>query len=179
MVDHPASLVVDALDRVDKYQYHYRHRNVLPHNRPDMLHISMENDDQLGSFTLSIGHGNGHRVANYYLERGTITVDMTRMIISVIRGHGPAGGLKKIKSGVGTGFSIAFGAVANVYKVATGKLRKAPGIFALVENFYETIAGREPLIVREEVTTQMTEMLDTVWEDINSNPIEDAVESKT
>ncbi len=175
MVDHPASLVVDVLDRVDSYQYHYGHRNILPYDRPDLLHISMQNSDQIGSFTLSLGHGNGHRVANYYLEKGTITIDMTRQVISVIRGSGPPGMVKKITSSLSIGASIAFGSIFNIFKVITGKLRKAPGIFALVENFYHTVEGKDRLIVKEAVVSQMIEMLDAVWEDANSHPLNDVL----
>ncbi len=173
MVDHPASLVVDVLGQVDSYQYHYAHRNILPYDRPDLLHISMQNDDQIGSFTLSLGHGNGHRVANYYLEKGTITIDMTRQVISVIRSSGPPGMVKKITSSLSIGWSIAFGSIANIFKVLIGRLRKAPGIFALVENFYQTIEGKDRLIVKASVIQQMTEMLDTIWNDANSHPLND------
>jgi len=173
MVDHPASLVVDAMGQVDSYQYHYGHRNILPYDRPDLLHISMQNEDQLGSFTLSLGHGNGHRVANYYLEKGTITIDMTRQVISVIRGSGPPGLVKKITSSLSIGWAIAFGSIANIFKVLMGRLRKAPGIFALVENFYQTVEGKDRLIVKDKVVSQITEMLDSIWEDVNSHPIND------
>ncbi len=173
MVDHPASLVVDVMERVDNYQYHYGQRNILPYDCPDLLHISMQNEDQIGSFTLSLGHGNGHRVANYYLEKGTITIDMTRQVISVIRGSGPPGMVKKISSSLSTGWSIAFGSVFNIVKVITGKLRKAHGIFTLVENFYHTVEGKDRLLVKEQVVSQMTEMLDNIWEDVNSHPLDD------
>jgi len=171
MVDHPASLVVDALDRVDSYQFHCAWRNLLPHDRPDMLHVSLQNDDQIGSFTLSLGHGNGHRIANYYLEKGTITVDMTRQLISVIKGSGPPGMVKKILSSITTGCAWACGSIANVFKVATGKLRKAPGIFNLVDNFYQVIDGRATPLVREAVTVQMTQMLDEIWIAANNTPV--------
>lgn len=173
MVDHPASLVLDVLDGVDSYQYHYAHRNVLPYNRPDLLHISMQNADQIGSFTLSLGHGNGHRVANYYLENGTITIDMTRQVISVIRGSGPPGMIKKILSSLTIGWSIAFGSIANIFKVIFGKLRRAPGIFALVENFYQTVEGKDRLLVTDRVLNPLIEMLDTIWNDVNQHPLND------
>lgn len=175
MVDHPASLIVDAMDSPEtlQYKYHYGYRNLLPFNRPDLLHVSLQNADQLGSFTLSLGHGNGHRVANYYLEKGTITIDMTRQLFNLIQGSGPPNVIKKTLSGITSGFASAGGSIGNVFKVATGKLRKAPGIFNLIENFYQTIEGRSRLIVKEAVAFQMTQMLDDIWTDANNHPLQD------
>lgn len=173
MADHPASLVVDIMDCPEtlQYQYHYGYRNLLPYNRPDLLHVSLQNFDQLGSFTLSLGHGNGHRVANYYLEKGTITIDMTRQLFNVIQGSGPPNVIRKTLSGITSGFTLVTGSISNVFKVATGKLRKAPGIFNLIENFYQTIEGRSQLIVKEAVALQMTKMLDDIWTDAHNHPL--------
>ncbi len=176
MVDHPASLIVDVLDNPEnlQYKYHYARRNLLPFtNPPDLLHISLQNDDQMGSLTLSLGHGNGHRIANYYLEKGTITIDMTRQLFSVIQGSGPPNIIKKTLSGITSGFAWAGGSVGNVIKVATGKLRRAPGIFSLIENFYQTIEGRSQLLVKEAIAFQMVQMLDDIWTDINNHPLQD------
>ena len=168
MVDHPASVVIDALDRVDHWQYQVAWRNLLLYDQPDLLHLSLQNDDQIGSFTLSLGHGNGHRIANYYFERGTVTVDMTRQLFSVIRGSGPPGAVKKLLTGLSTAHALAWGTFSNVWKVATGRLRSSPGIFNLVENFYATIDGRESSMIRDGVTTQMTSILDDLWSSINA-----------
>lgn len=171
MVDHPASLVIDAMDRVDRWQFQVAWRNLLPYDRPDLLHLCLQNDDQIGSLTLSLGHGNAHRVANYYFECGTVTVDMTRQLISVIRGSGPPGGVKKILTSLSTAHTWCWGTFSNMWKVATGHLQPAPGIFNLVENFYAVIDGRAQPLVRESMTTQMTTILDQLWSSINRIPV--------
>jgi predicted dehydrogenase len=167
MADHPASVVIDAMEGVKEYKLLTSCHNVLPGGFPDLLHVSLKNDDQIGSFTLSLSQGGAHRQISYYLEKGTIIVDMSRQFGSIVKGRGPQNFVKKVLSGVGIGFDYAFGSVMNIVKVLTGSLQKNPGVTFLIQNFYRSILGGEDLIIDPSTPHHVVTLLEKVWNDVN------------
>ena len=169
MADHPASLVIDAMDGIQEHNMFFSRRNVLPNDCPDLLHVALRNDDQIGSFMLSLGHGSVHRQAQYFLEGGTITVDMSRQLISIIRNRGSQNFIRKTLSGIKLGWNFGMGSVSNVFKVMKGSLQKDPGIVNLIHNFYNAIKGEEVLIVNYRTIIELVSLLEKVWNEMNSD----------
>ncbi|MHA1343134.1 MAG: Gfo/Idh/MocA family protein [Promethearchaeota archaeon] len=167
MADHPASLVIDVIDGVNEYNLFFSRRNFLPNDCPDIMHVAMQNEDQIGSFTLYFGKGNSHRYIQYFLERGTIIVDMTRQLVSYIRNQGPQNFIKKTMTGIKIGWNFAGGSVFNVYRVIKGSLERNPGIVNLIKNFYNTINGKEELIVKHATVISVVSILEEIWKEIN------------
>jgi len=167
MTDHPASIVIDAMDGVNKYNVFFSRRNVLPNDCPDLLHVALQNQDQVGSFTIYLGQGNAHRQVQYFLEEGTIIVDMTRQLVSFIRNQGPQNFIKKTLTGINMGWDFAGGSVCNILRVIKGSLQRNPGIVNLIRNFYSTIHGEEELIVRYPTVVQIVSLLEDIWNEMN------------
>jgi len=168
MADHPASLVIDAMDGIQEHNMFFCRRNVLPNDCPDLLHVALRNDDQIGSFTLSLGHGSTHRQAEYFLEGGIITVDMSRQLISIIRNRVPQNFIRKTLSGINLGWNFSMGSVSNVFKVMKGSLQKDPGIVNIIHNFYNAIKGEEGVIVHSRTIIEVVSLLEKIWSEMNS-----------
>jgi predicted dehydrogenase len=170
MIDHPLSLVLSALDRVDRHHVTVNRRNVLPYGCPDLMHLSLANDHQVGSVTLTLGHGCNERRAQFILEGGSIVIDMGRQLIASVVGRGPQNFIKKALSGINEGVAFAGGTVGNMVKAVRGKLARDPGIANLMQNFYSAMDSDEPLLVRHDMVLEMTGLLDVVWKETGYSP---------
>ncbi|MHA1380993.1 MAG: Gfo/Idh/MocA family protein [Candidatus Helarchaeota archaeon] len=167
MADHPASLIVDVLDEIKEHEIVFSRRNLLPNDCIDLLHVAIRNEAQVGSFTLSIGHGNVHREVKYFLEGGTIIVDMSRQLISIIKNKGPQNFINKTLTGVNVGWDFTSQSVLNVFKVIKGSLKRNPGIINLIRNFYSAIWAQEELIVNYNTVKKVVSILEDVWKKTN------------
>ena len=167
MADHPASVVVDAMESVEQSDSYFCRRNVLPHDCPDFMHMVLKNQDQMGSFSLSLAHGAAHRQVQYFLEGGTIVADMSRQLMGIVRSQGPQNFIKKTTSGFGLGWKFGMGSVGNVFKVITGSLQRNPGIVHLIQNFYDAVQGKEVLLVKSHKVKNMVAALERAWAQVN------------
>lgn len=169
--DHPASLVLDVMDPIHGYKILFGRRNLLPFDSPDLLHVVVQNEDQIGSFTLSLGHGSSDIRAHLLFESGSIVLDIRRMLINYTRGKGSQSYVKRALSSIFEGFSLLKGTVKNSIEIMIGKLQREPGSFNIVENFYKTITSGEKLLISHQTASAVTELLENVWEEINHNKL--------
>ena len=168
MIDHPLSLALSVMDPVEEHHLFVNRRNMLPCDSPDLVHLSLRNQHQVGSLTLSLGHGCNERRAHFILEGGSIVIDMGRQLISCNKGRGPQSFIKKALSGILEGYAYAGGTVRNMVLAACGKLARDPGIAHVMENFYRAIEFGDELTVRAEVLRSMTGLLDEIWDEVDS-----------
>jgi predicted dehydrogenase len=164
--DHPLSLIVSVMEPIQEHRVVVHHRNILPLGSPDLLHVVLKSHDQIGSFTLSLGHGNTDIRAHFILEGGSIILDLRRMLMNVTKGRGPANIVKRALSGILEGYSNISGTLSNVVSMATKRLQREPGIFAIIRNFYRTIEAKEELLVNHEVVSAITRILEEIWKEI-------------
>ncbi len=167
MADHPASLIVAAMDPILEQTVSWARRNLLPYDCPDLLEVSVRNADQVGSFILSMGHGCNERSAQFLLEGGSIQIDMGRQLYSCITGRGPQNFLKKAMSGVSEGYSSIGGTIRNVLGGVTGKLQRDPGIATMVKNFYDTLEARSGLMVSPNTVEAIISLGEVIWNEVN------------
>ena len=169
MADHPASLVLKAMNPIEESIISFTSHNLLPRNNPDLLHVCVKNDQQIGSFTLSLGHGCAERRAYFLLEKGSIMIDMSKQLFHLTKGQGPHNFIQKGVFGAAEGKAMILGTIGNIVNVMFGKLQKDPGIANIVDNFYKTIAGKEKLQVSYELALAVTTLLENVWEEMGDN----------
>lgn len=169
--DHPASLVLDVMDPIEDHKIFCSSRNILPYNCPDLLHVVAKSKDQIGSFTLSLGHGSTDIRAYFFLEGCSITIDIRRMLISYTKGKGLQNFFKRALSGILDGYSLAGGTIKNALKLITGKLKREPGIINVISNFYKAISSGEELLVRRDTVAAVTKLLEDVWNEIDYKPM--------
>ena len=163
LADHPASLVIDALDDVDRSHAHLGRRVPLPRSSPDLLHVSVSNFSQIGSLTMSFGHGNTHGYITYCLEAGTIQVDLHRHLSLTMAGRGPYSLAKRFVTGIAMSGAMALGNVSYSAQRAAGLLEQSPGVALLIENYYRVIAGGENPIVSSETARRTVDVLERAW----------------
>ncbi len=168
---HPASVIIDLMDPIKEYKFQFLRRNILPNNCPDLLHVMVKNADQIGSFTLSMGHGNNERHIDILFENGTIFIDITRQLYTCISWSGPQNFVKKALSGIKFGLSPIKGTIENVLNVVRGKLSRDPGIMNITNNFYNSINSGDELLVSKENAEVVTELLENIWESFNNSKI--------
>lgn len=176
MIDHPLSLVLSAMDDITDHHVHISRRNILPHDSPDLVHLSLGSEDQMGSLTLSLGHGANDRRAQFVLEGGTIMIDMGRQLISVTRGRGPQSFVKKALSGIQDGYAYGGGTVKNMVLGVAGKLQRDPGIVNVMANFYDAVERGTPLMVTHKMLSTLTRILDSIWAQLEEQPAQQANE---
>ena len=164
--DHPASLMVSVLDSIEEYKTTVAHRNILPFDSPDLLHVAVKNRDQIGSFTLSLGHGNTDIRAHFLLEGGFITLDLRRMLFSLVRMQGQQKMIQRALSGILEGSSLISGTLNNILGMVTKRLQREPGIFHVIKNFYETIVLEKEPLISHELMLAITGLLEGVWKEV-------------
>ena len=160
---------MDGLGHIDQQNFLVGRRSALPNNSPDLMHVSARNDDQIGSFTLTFGHGNTYGQASYFLEAATIFVDLRRQFLTVQKGKGPQSGAGKITSAMRFGWDIGWATVGNIGNRVTGSHEREPGITGLIKNFYRAIDGEEDLAVSDGTAAGVIALLDQVWAGIESD----------
>lgn len=167
MADHPASLIVDAMDSIEHHCSYFCHRNILPNDCPDLLNVSLKNNDQVGSFTLYLGNGPAQWQVYYFLEKGIVMADMGRQLITTIQTKGSQNFIKKTLSGLEFGYSYVHGTIQNIIDVARGNLQRNPGIQNMLLNFYHAIAGKEDLIVAQQTAENIIGVLEKIWQEMD------------
>jgi len=165
-ISHPASLLVAFMDPITDVIAQAATRNILPSKWPDVVHVVLKGDDQVGSFTLSVGHGNGDRSARLLFEHGYISLDFVRQLATVVHGTWPHNFVKKATSGLIEGLSLFFSTISNGVKVATKRMDSNPGLFAIVGNFYRSIEYGEPMLVSRNNVTEVTRIVEEVWNQV-------------
>ncbi len=175
MIDHPVSVVLSFLDSVDDYKMTYLSRNVLPNDVYDLVQITFNNDDQIGSMLLSFGHGCNHRKADLLFEAGVITLDFSKQLYYCTKGRGRQNFIKKAFGGISEGKAYMFGTIKNFYDTFTGKLQKDPGITNIMSNYYDAILHNEELLVPHSQMLQISSILDKVWNDMDKNESENNI----
>lgn len=163
VVDHPMSLLADAIDDPVLQSVCIRRRADLPQNTPNVMHAVVANKKQIGSFTLSYGNGNAFAFVNYFLEAGTIRVDLRNFTMMVEPGAGSVPFFKRVVTGIRLGMGLGFGMFGMVWARVTGKTADNPGIKGLIENFYAVIEDREEPIVSASTTRDVVRLLDNIW----------------
>ncbi|GAG69247.1 unnamed protein product, partial [marine sediment metagenome] len=157
---------VELMDPIEEHKIIVSRRNVLPGNCPDLLHVGIKNSDQIGSFTLSMGHGNNEKHAELMFENGAIFLDITRQLYTSIIGRGPENFIKKTISGTLNGYSHIKSTYVNIFNVMRGKLSRDPGLVNIVKNFYQVINSKAESLVTEENAISVTELLEKIWREV-------------
>jgi predicted dehydrogenase len=147
LITHPASLMCEVLGEPVEIRSTTLSRNVLPHDVGDLLHVSATFGASLGSFTISMGHGNADRVAVLRLEGGTVTTDLSRQVTTVRAHRGPSNIIDKMVGGYGIGVAHTVGMTQMLSQVATKKLRRDPGLRNFVHQFYDAVLRDAPIPV--------------------------------
>jgi len=171
-ISHPASLLVAFMDRITDVSVQAATRNILPSKWPDIVHVVLKSDDQVGSFTLSVGHGNGDRSARLLFEKGYISLDFVRQLSTVVKGSWPHNFVKKASSGLIEGLSMFYRTLNNGFKVVTGKMDSNPGLFSVVGNFYRSIVQGDPMLVSRENVVEVTRVVEEVWNKVEKQGLD-------
>ena len=167
---HPLSLLVRLMDPIVDYRVSALQRSYLPTPWPDLMTVVLESEDQLGSFSMTAGHGNADRRAHLLFERGSVTLDFTRQLYSSVTGQWPHNVVKKTLSGVSEGVGMALGTVSNIWNVVSGRIPKSnTGLVKVTERFYQTIQeGREPLVGKKNAR-EVTRLMEGIWNAIEES----------
>lgn len=162
MIDHPLSLIASFMDEIEDCQVCCLRRNVLPHDSPDLVAVTLCNRDQSGGVQVSLGHGCNERRALLLFEGGAINLDLGRQLWYVVHSKGPQNFVRKALSGIGEGKAHAFGTIGNMINAVRGRLQRDPGIANLLASFYDAAEGRGEFLVEHATVERVLRALDTI-----------------
>lgn len=147
LISHPASVVVELLGRPAKLAYLSQPRNVMPYGYSDLLDVAFMTDAGVGTFTVSMAHGNASRYVTIECERGSIYVDLARQLVTRRIQRPKLNIVSKLFGGIGQGMSLTAGTISVLCRVAIGRLKPNPGTRELVARFYRAVRsqGESPI----------------------------------
>ena len=163
VIDHPLSLLADALDDATVRHVRVLRRADLPQRSPNLMHVSAGNDRQIGSFTLSYANGNASAAVSYYLEAGTIDVDLRSFTLTTQYGSGPQSLVKRARTGVSAATAIGVGTAGMVLPRLIGRGSIDRGISGLISNFYSVIEGQAEPLVDDATARTIVGQLEGIW----------------
>lgn len=166
--DHPTSIIVDVLDEIHDHTMLFSRRVPLPNNTPDLLHVSINNDYQIGSYTMSLGHGSTRGHVVYCLEAATIRVDLRSHLLTITPGRGPHSPARRTQASLKLGWDISSGSIGYIASQLVGSNQRQPGVVELIKNFYNVIDGKAAPIVSENTVVQITTLLEQIWDEMSS-----------
>jgi len=147
LISHPASVIVELLGRPGKLTYLSQSRNVMPHGYSDLLDVAVTTDAGVGTFIVSMAHGNASRYFTVECEKGSISVDLARQLVTRRIQRPKLSIVSKLFGGIGQGTSLIAGTVSVLCRVVTGRLKPNPGTRELVARFYHAVRtqGQSPV----------------------------------
>lgn len=151
-ISHPASLLVELMGLPQQIESQTTSFTVLPDDLNDSLNVSVMSERGMGTITVAMAQGNHHRHATIWCEKGTIMLDLTRQTIIETHHNGPIGLIPKMLGGVFGGVQQVKETVGVGAKVVTKRLKREPGVRALVEEFTAALRYGHPSPVTEENT---------------------------
>ncbi len=149
-ISHPASLLVELMGMPQAITSNTTQYTILPDDMHDSLVVSVLSETGMGTITIAMAQGNHHRHATIWCEKGTIMVDLTRQTIQETHHNGPIGLVPKMVGGVMLGVQQVKETVGVGAKVVTKKLKREPGVRALVEEFVVCVRNGLPAPVSQE-----------------------------
>ncbi len=160
VVSHPASVIVELLGEPETIFSDSCSLNVMPHDLPDLLQMTIRTSLGYGSFMISMGHGNASRHVTIECEQGVVYIDLARQLMVSQRHRGRLGPASKVFGGINTGLSYMTGTASIAWKVATRQIKSNPGTRALVARFYESVFQRGPIPVSRENTLAVARIIE-------------------
>ena len=163
VIDHPMSLLADALEDPVLHDVCVLRRARLPEDSPNLMHATVHNAGQIGTFTLSYGNGNAFAYVTYFLEAGTIRVDLRNFTLVAEHGAGPRSFQRRFLTGLKTSAGLGLGMLGMVAARLRGRMAVNPGIDSLVRNFYATITHDEEALVSRQTSRNTVRLLEGIW----------------
>ncbi len=161
LADHPMSILMHLLEDVETVTSIRRRRRPLPNDVHDLLHIGLGCGDQVGSMTMSFGHGNAKGILECYYERGTIVVDIHDRSLTVTPLSGRPRMAKRTVRNILNNVSQSVDSVIVAARAVANELPNP--IAATSRNFLDVIDGTAPSFVDLDKTSRMIGILDSVW----------------
>ena len=171
-ISHPASLLVELMGVPTSILSQTTTYTILPEDMPDSLSISALCEHGMGTITVAMAQGNHHRHATIWCEKGTIMLDLTRQTIVESKHNGPIGLIPKMVGGVMGGVQQVTETVGVGAKVITKKLKREPGVRALVEEFIVAVKSNEIAPVSKANTLGVQAIIENALFNEDVTPIE-------
>ena len=163
VIDHPMSILADALADAELQDVSVLKRADLPQASPNLMHVSIRNEGQIGSFTLSYGNGNASAYVSYFLEAGTLRIDLRNFTVTSEFGSGPKSFPKRITTGLRTAIGLGIDTLGMAASRLGGRSAINPGIGPLIANFYAAIRNEEAPIVSHVTARTTVRLLEGIW----------------
>lgn len=162
LISHPASMAVEIFGPPTEISFQKGSRNVMPGDLPDSVQVSFRSDNGYGSFMISMAHGNAARQVRIWCESGTMVIDLGRQTLLVEKHHGPLSIVYKTIGGVMTGIKTIWSTCGVIVGVATGRVKRDPGLRRFVQQFYGGLRAGGPPPVSKENALATAQFIDMV-----------------
>lgn len=163
MVPHPLSLLLEFIDEVVELHCVEMRRGVFPGGRADELRLLIRSNSVVGYIDVSVSEKPDIESFTVRGTEGILHADSYNGIVTLRRAPRLP---RKVDRGL-SGFLVAGqylrGSLANIAKVATGRMDTSNGIGTVIEEFYVAIqsGGRPP--VSGEQGLRVVEVIERIW----------------
>jgi predicted dehydrogenase len=163
MMPHPAACILQFMDDIKEVKSVSFSRGTFPGEWQDEIRVLVRSDDVVGYINVSVSERPDIESLTIRGTKGLVYADAYNDIVTVRRLSNMP---RKISRGL-SGFQLAgqymIGAVANVLKVATGKMEKANGIGVVISEFYESIQNGSEPPVSLDTSLRVVKLMNQVW----------------
>jgi len=172
---HPLSMVLEYLGEIRDVKFVSCNRGKVPTPWDDEIRVSIVGQNAHAELYCSFSHRPDAMVFTARGTGGTVIADMHSMVCAIDRDSPLPRGLVRLGSGFTRSWQQCKGAIANIFRVLTGRMDKTNGVSGVVCGFYEAIeAGNAPAVTMDE-GKRVVDLIKQIWPEPlrQPRPVED------
>ena len=166
---HGLYVALDQLGEVNVNFAAAKYAGRIPKVDTDELKIFVENDEKFGIITVSLSNNPRQQYMNIYGTTGSMTIDFLNQYVYLNTTTGPIpASIGRILSTRKLGKILKRNALLNFFRTFSGRYELFQGTERLISLFYRSIFMDNPEPVPGEDGVKLMQIMDDVWDKINT-----------
>jgi len=163
LMPHMAALVFEFLPAIEDVKFISLNKGVLPRAWDDEIRVLVRSNALIGYINISLSEKPDTISLVLKGKQGILSANLFNGIVNLQTKTSLPRAVDRGLSGFKLGFQNLSGAVANIYKFATGGIDKSGGIERMIGRFYESVRhGTEPPVSTDK-SLCVVDLMNRVW----------------
>jgi 2-alkyl-3-oxoalkanoate reductase len=163
LMPHMAALVFEFIPTIEDVKSISLNRGVLPKGWDDEIRVLMRSDALIGYINISLNEKPDTISLVLKGKRGIINANLFSGILSVQTKSSLPRAVDRGLSGFQLSLQNLNGAVANIYRFATGRIDKSGGIERMIARFYDSVKNGTETPVSTDKSLRVVDLMTKVW----------------